>query len=322
MIRTMLLTGDGDIRMGAEDLITVWRQGGHTRIWIDIEDEKPEAEAALLRSLGCHDLVIQDAQRTVHPPKIEEFSDRTFILYRGIASFTPTLELQAQTLAMFIKPDMLITRHPHPAISVGKLYSDLGADLLRQSTGFLALKVMLVSSGLYLEALLEFETELSEIEDALLKQGSDELMGKLVTYRSRLVKLRRMFSYHKNITEELLSDDYVSLPQSEEAMRHAITDLHDRFDRLYTLTEMFYSICGDLIDGYLSITSHQLNQAMRVLTVITAIFVPLGFLAGLYGMNFDYIPELHIKGGYFILLAVMGTVAVGLLALFRKIRWL
>ncbi len=322
MIRTMLLTGDGEIRMGAEDLIAVWRQGGHTRIWIDIEDEKPEAEAALLRSLGCHELVIQDAQRAVHPPKIEEFSDRTFILYRGIASFTPTLELQAQTLAMFVMPDMLITRHPHSAVSVGKLYSDQGVDLIRHGTGFLALKIMLVSSGLYLEALLEFETELSEIEDALLKQGSDELMSKLVTYRSRLVKLRRMFSYHKNITEELLSDDYVSLPQSEEAMRHAITDLHDRFDRLYTLTEMFYSICGDLIDGYLSITSHQLNQAMRVLTVITAIFVPLGFLAGLYGMNFDYIPELHIQGGYFILLAVMGSVAVGLLALFRKIRWL
>ena len=85
---------------------------------------------------------------------------------------------------------------------------------------------------------------------------------------------------------------------------------------------VFYSICGDLIDGYISITSHQLNQTMRVLTVITAIFVPLGFLAGLYGMNFDHIPELHMKGGYFVLLAVMGTIAVGLLALFRKIRWL
>lgn len=322
MIRTMLLSGDGEIKEGGQELIGLWRQGGYARIWIDIEDEKPEGEAALLKSLGCHELVIQDAQRPRHPPKIEEFSDRTFILYRGIAHFSAQLEHEAQTIGLFVGPNMLITRHPLPAVSIGKLYGEAGAALLKQGTGFLALKIMLVSAGLYLEALLEFETELSEIEDALLTHGSDELMSKLVTYRSRLVKLRRLFSYHKNISLELMTEDYVALEQSGETMRHAITDLHDRFDRLHTMAEMFYSICGDLIDGYISITSHQLNQTMRVLTVITAIFVPLGFLAGLYGMNFDHIPELHMKGGYFVLLAVMGTIAVGLLALFRKIRWL
>jgi magnesium transporter len=85
---------------------------------------------------------------------------------------------------------------------------------------------------------------------------------------------------------------------------------------------MYYDICGDLINGYMSVTSHQLNATMRVLTVITALFVPLTFLAGIYGMNFEYIPELKFEHGYFTLLGVMSVISVGLIALFKKKRWL
>lgn len=85
---------------------------------------------------------------------------------------------------------------------------------------------------------------------------------------------------------------------------------------------MYYEICGDLVDGYISLTSHRLNNTMKVLTIITAIFVPLSFLAGVYGMNFENMPELGMRYSYFILLGVMGSVAVGMLLLFRKLRWL
>jgi len=101
-----------------------------------------------------------------------------------------------------------------------------------------------------------------------------------------------------------------------------VNDLHDRFERLHSLVQMHYEICGDLIDGYLSITSHQLNATMRVLTIITAVFVPLGFLAGLYGMNFEFMPELKFHYGYYGLLGIMGIVAGGLLTFFRMKRWI
>ena len=85
---------------------------------------------------------------------------------------------------------------------------------------------------------------------------------------------------------------------------------------------MYYDMCGDLIDGYLSLTSHKLNKSMKILTVITAIFIPLGLLAGIYGMNFDNIPELHNPNGYFILIGVMFLIASTLLILFKKTKWL
>ena len=85
---------------------------------------------------------------------------------------------------------------------------------------------------------------------------------------------------------------------------------------------MYYDICGDLIEGYISITSHQLNKTMQILTVITAIFIPLGLLAGLYGMNFEYMPELSWRYSYFVLLGAMFLIASSLLILFKKIKWL
>jgi magnesium transporter len=77
-----------------------------------------------------------------------------------------------------------------------------------------------------------------------------------------------------------------------------------------------------LIEGYISVSSHHLNQIMRILTIITAIFVPLSFLAGVYGMNFDHMPELHSRWGYFLLLGIMGFTATVLLLTFRRKRWL
>ena len=85
---------------------------------------------------------------------------------------------------------------------------------------------------------------------------------------------------------------------------------------------MYYEICGDLVESHISISSHQLNQTMKILTIITAIFVPLGFIAGLYGMNFQYMPELQFRYGYFVILGLMAVLAVGMLTLFRRVRWL
>jgi magnesium transporter len=92
--------------------------------------------------------------------------------------------------------------------------------------------------------------------------------------------------------------------------------------RCQSLAQLHYSLLDDLQNGYIAIASHRLNQVMRVLTVITVIFVPLSFLAGIYGMNFENMPELKNPNGYFILLGVMASVSVGLLALFKRKGWL
>ena len=98
--------------------------------------------------------------------------------------------------------------------------------------------------------------------------------------------------------------------------------MFDRCERLYSLGSMYYELCGDLVEGYISLSSHQLNQTMKILTIISAIFVPLTFLAGIYGMNFEYMPELQWRYAYFFLLGLMLTVATALYIVFKRVRWL
>ncbi|WP_355661618.1 magnesium transporter CorA family protein [Halomonas salifodinae] len=323
MIRGVLITGEGEAVRGGEALIDRWREDPDSRLWLDLEGETPARERALLESFDCHPMAIDDAHRERHPPKIEEFETHTLILYRGIASFDAELNFVPQQVAYFVGERYLISLHPGAAHSIERLLDNgEGERLLGHSPEFVALKAMYLSAGFYLDSLLEFEEVLSDLEDSLLEGGSDALMRRIVAYKSRLVKMRRVFNYHLGITQELTAYDYSHLPREMEETLHAIKDVHERFERLYSLSQMYYDICGDLVDGYLSLSSHRLNLTMRILTVITAIFVPLTFLAGVYGMNFEHMPELAYRHAYFVVLGVMVAIGLGLLWLFRRWRWI
>lgn len=323
MLRTLLTTADGETYTGGEELIERFQAEPESRIWIDVQGESSARERALLEAFGCHPLAIIDAQKdNRHPPKIEEFETHTLIIYRGLSAFDADLDYQPQQIPFFIGERYLISLHASQAMSIDRMLGQNGGALLRKSPGHVALRIMYLSAGFYQESLTEFEARLSELEDALVENGTDTLMKQVIGYRSRLLKMRRIFNYHQSITGELLSTECEHIPHGNEDTEHAINDVHERFERLYSLTSMYYDICGDLIDGYMSLSSHQLNRTMQVLTVITAIFVPLTFLAGIYGMNFAYIPELSYRYGYFFLLGSMAVIALGLIWLFRRWRWL
>lgn len=322
MIRVILLDASGWLETGDEALIGRWRGSLGQRIWIDMQGESQASEREMLEAFECHPLAIDDAQRDRHPPKIEEFEHHTLIIYRGISTFDRELNYTPQQMAFFLGDDYLITLHPSQADSIERLYHHEGASLLGESPEHVALQIMYASAGFYLNNLLEFESEISDLEDELQTAGNDALMRRIIAYKSRLLKMRRLFNYHKGITQDLIAYDYRHLPRENPETLHAINDVFERFERLHSLTQMYYDICGDLVDGYISISSHQLNITMRVLTVITAIFVPLTFLAGIYGMNFVHMPELEYRYGYFILLLAMLSIGTGLLWVFRRKKWL
>ena len=275
-----------------------------------------------LQQLGCHSLAIKDAQRDRHPPKIELFSNYIFMLYRGIYKPQDDLLFEHLQISMFVGTNILITTHAKESMSINKLFSVEGEKYLGKSPITLALRIFHFSCGIYLQKLFEFEDKLEALEDKFQLGGDDKMMQEITLYRSRLTKLKRTFSYHSNIGAELkilVTDDTDIINQAE---LHTVVDVHERIERLLSLSQMHYDICSDLINGYLSVTSHQLNATMRLLTVITAIFIPLGFLAGLYGMNFEYIPELKITYGYYYLLGFMAILAITLILFFKKKQWL
>lgn len=318
----MLLSRDGAYSTGGRELIQQWREDPESCIWLDIEAEPGGEVRALLESMQCDELAIDDSFRSRHPPKVEQFEHSTFILFRGMSQLDDTLELAPQQLALWIGDRHLITFHRGSSISIRHLWEQEAQRSLLDQPGILALRLIHYACGRYLEKLLNFESRLADLEDGLLSEQSEEGMKELVGFRSRLRRLRRVFSYHKVIAEHVYQHGNPHLGSDEDDSTHIRRDLYDRCERLYSLCQMYYEICGDLVEGHISVSSHNLNQTMKILTIISALFVPLTFVAGIYGMNFEYMPELGWKYAYFAALGLMAVMATSMLLLFRRIRWL
>lgn len=322
LIRSMVRHGDGSYSEGGEELVARWQSEPGACLWLDVEGTLTPEITVLLETLKCDQLAITDSARLRHPPKIEHFTDNTFILFRGIARLDLDLELEPQQIGMWIGEDSFITVHRGKSVSVEYFWERERQKQYLEHPGHLALRLFHYACGRYLNTLLQFEERLGELEDGLLSDITEVDMKELVAYRSRLRKLRRIFSYHHALADLIWRLGSPFLGEGDDEYSHFRRDVYDRCERVYSLCSMYYELCSDLVEGHISLASHHLNQTMKILTIISAIFVPLTFMAGIYGMNFEHMPELGWRYAYFSLLAVMVVMAVSMLILFRKIRWL
>ncbi len=281
-----------------------------------------ESDLEILKTdFGLHPLALQDATRDRHPPKFEAFDDHTFLLFKTLSRDTKDTDFSTIQLALFIGERFLITRSSEPSRSVERLAKELKGDPSGMATGpdFLAARLIRLFVDRYLGILLKLEPQLESIEEGLLGQTDDAVLAELIGHKTDLKKLRRIFVYHQQILGEMRLKPH---PGFTEKRKHELTDVYEQQERASSLTLLYYELASDLIDGYLSLSSHRLNQIMKVLTIVTAVFVPLSFLAGIYGMNFENMPELNSRSGYFILLGAMAAIATGSLVIFHRRKWL
>lgn len=322
MIRASLFDpGAQESTSGGIELIARWKDSKDGIIWLDIEGAPDDEVRSLLSNFDVHTLAIQDALRPRHPPKLERFENFLFILLRGLDAEASGIDFGVIQLSLFVGERFLLTRHSKPSVSANWLYEEIqqNSKLMRDGPGGLALQISNRLSRRYIEILLELEPRLDEIEEEMFLQPDDNLLSELTRYKSRLRKLTRIANYHKQIAAKLR--DYPE-PLIGKKFKHEVVDLYEQIERTQSLSNLYYQISIDLTDGYLGLSSHRLNRVMQILTIITVIFVPLTFLAGIYGMNFENMPELSNRMGYFIVIGIMFVVAVLQLLYFRRKRWI
>ena len=311
-----------ELKRGAIELLDEWQGRQDTVLWVDFANQEPQQEKRILiERFGLHPMAIQDAQRERHPPKMEPFDDHVFILLKGLGRETPDFTFETIQIAIFVGKRFLVTRHSDNSPSIDRLWQEVERDqtLFARGTDALALRLSRIIVDRYLKKLLILEPRIEALEQEMVSNPRDEILAELTGYKTHLRKFRRVFLYHVQIFSKLAAHQ----PPGIGAERlHEINDVYENQDRANSLSTLYYEIASDLIDGYISLASHRLNNIMKILTIITAIFVPLGFLAGIYGMNFENMPELHSRAGYFILLGVMAGIATVLLIIFRRRRWI
>ncbi len=322
MLRIALISADNNVRIGGVELLEIWQKNSNATIWIDMEAVDHDTSRSLLtKYFDINKLVIDDAQRDRHPPKFEAFGNYFFLLVKAFAAETTSIDFNILHISFFVGDNFLLTIHKSESPSINKIWGKLesktiNSDLVPQR---LCYKVIRTIIDRYVPIVLGLEKRLDELEDEMLNDPSDDLLSELIQYNSKLKKLRRIFGYQEKIFAELLGD---TLILTDETRRHEFIDIHEQMERLASLSDLFQDLARDLIDGYISVTSHHLNKIMKVLTIATVIFLPLTFLAGIYGMNFEYMPELKVHNAYYLVVGTMVTIGVGLIFLFRKLRWL
>jgi magnesium transporter len=223
------------------------------------------------------------------------------------------------------QPDAILwadfSENAGPSPSIDRLWRELQRDgsLFAGGPDALALRLSRITVDRHLKRLLELEPRLEDLEQEIVATPRDEILAELIGYKTNLRKFRRVLLYHVQIFHELLNE---LPPQIRPERIHEIEDVYEHQERASSLATLYYEVASALIDGYISVASHRLNNIIKVLTIITAVFVPLSFVAGVYGMNFDYMPELKSRLGYFVVLGVMASIATTLLLVFRRRRWL
>ena len=320
-MHTWLLKTTAGVQTGGEELFDVWKSQPGSLLWLDIEGVGSDADREMLiQKFGLAEADVEDALRARHPPTFEGEGSHAFLLLKLLDADSHTLDFSTQQMAMFADNDFVVTRHGSrsnylPMLREKIKNGEMEFESPYQIVACFARRMV----DRYGRVLLDLEERLDTVEDILFVEFDEDLMQELVGYNTALRKMRRILNYHVAVTRRL--SEYAERQRLGE-WAEEYEDVATQSERFNSLAELYQNIINDLIEGYISLNGHNLNQVMKVLTVVTVIFLPLTLLVGIYGMNFENMPELKSAYGYFTLLGVMAFLSAGLAYIFRRKHWL
>jgi magnesium transporter len=322
MVRVFRFSADGSVRSFDELAAAGWTPDGEDAVWIDLEAPTEGELKILTDPFHFHPLAIEDCLTPEHQPKVEDFGGTLFLIFRGIDSNPPAAGFHTLKLAAFLGSNYLVTYHRRPMRSVSlvceRYAQESGRGLFRRADHLLY-EILDHLIEHYFPVLESLEEEIDAIEDELLGDCGPETLDRVLATKRRVQEIKRTLAPHREVFTRIGRDSFPMIAQ-ESAVFYR--DLYDSTVRLAETADSYRDLLTNLFDAYLSVVSQRINEVMKVLTVIATILLPLTFIVGVYGMNFDHMPELHWRYGYFMVWAVMLAVAAGLLWGFRRRGWI
>lgn len=292
--------------------------------WLDLDerDQHGEAAALLTGTLKLHALTIEDIWTDRPSPKVDPFPDYVYVCAH-------TLERQGDDLVqheldVVVGKTFMVTHDPARTTTDG-LREELSRSprLLIRGAPWIAHFVLDRLVDAYLPVIDAFDDDVESLDDDVLtKTGTPRGQGvlqRILAVKRSLQTLRRVAMHQREVLLRLARGEFAVFPPE---LLPYLRDVHDHFVRVGDLADSYRDLVSSALDAYLSVQSNRMNEVMKTLTLISTVMLPLTFIAGVYGMNFDHMPELHWLYGYPFALVVMATVAVGSVLWFRRKRWL
>lgn len=290
-------------------------------VWIDFDDPTPEETALLSAPLNFHPLAVDDALHQSHFPKADDYGDYVYMVLHGAAAVAVGKErFRTIEIDFFLGRNFLVTHHTDPSRSINEVRElfmkagDRFPNVVRLLHAILDLQVTR-----YLEVVEAFDKELEDLEEKVFKDPTPAILARIFALRKDLLHFRRTINPQREVLHRLSRNEFKVIPPD-----HAMffRDIYDHAFRVSEIVDSFRETLTGALEGYLSVTSHRLNEIMKILTLVSVIILPMSLVAGIYGMNFQHTPEFGWRYGYAFGLGLIALVGFGFYVFFRGKRWL
>jgi magnesium transporter len=288
--------------------------------WINVDGlGQPEVVARLGERLGFHPLAVEDVFNVPQRPKVEQYADHYLVILRMLQVHP---EIEEEQVSLFFGASYVVTVQERPG---GDVFGDVrtrirtGRGRIRaEGPDYLAYALIDSVVDGYFPVLEGLGERLDRLEDECVDSSGKMLLPQIQRLRRDLLTVRRAV-WPTREALVVLQREASALVSAET--RVSLRDCYDHAVEALDLLETDRETAAAVMEIYLAIQNQRLNEVMKVLTVIATLFIPLTFIASIYGMNFQYMPELHSRWGYPGVLALMALVAAGLIGYFKRRRW-
>lgn len=296
-----------------------------TVTWVHVQGQPPPD---MLRALGetfhLHTLAMEDVLNTGQRPKAEAFDHQLFLILS-----LPMLQedtVVTRQVSLFASEHSLVSfceGTDDPFMPLLKRLQDKATRLRNSGGDFLLYTILDLVIDQGFPVLETFGLQLENLEEKIAESADRDMLGRIHAVKRELILLRRMLWPQREVVSQLLRDGHQIIG---EGTRVYLRDCYDHAVQIMDLLETYRDMAGSMLDIYLSSLSNRLNESMRILTVIATIFIPLTFIVGVYGMNFDRsspwnMPELGWAYGYPLIWLLMLAIAIGMILYFKRRGW-
>jgi len=295
-----------------------------TTTWINVDSvHQPETLEKIGECFGLHPLVLEDILNTDQRPKIEDYNDYLYIVLRMLYYNEKRSEITTEQISLVMGPNYVISFQEGIE---GDVFTPLRerirnnkSRIRKTGTDYLAYSMIDAIVDNYFTILEKIGDKIELLEEKLVEDPTTDVMHEIHMLKREMIFLRKAVWPLREVISGMERGIHTLI---QDSTRIFLRDVYDHTIQVIDTVETYRDMVSGMLDLYLSSISNRLNAVMKVLTIIATIFMPLTFIAGVYGMNFKYMPELEWRLGYPLIWLVMLAIGVAMLIYFRKKKWL
>ncbi len=319
---TIFINRDGQSEQ-VKSIDRAWlNPASNTFIWVDLAAPSIPELLILSDTFAFHPLSVEDARAELHYPKIEAYDGYLYAILHGIGFQTEDSEFSTHDVDFFVGPNYLVTVHNGHSRSIAEQHENAARNPKVMGEGPVALFHRIVDAMVdhYGPEMQKLEDRLDQLESAVFDNPTPEIIRQILNEKRRVGGLRRIITPQRDVMARLARRDFVDISTD---MSFRFRDVFDHLQRLNDDATMFQDRITGILDAYLTNVSNKLNEVMKVLTVVSTIFMPLTLVAGVWGMNvhLPQFPGSDVAQFWWVLLICIGII-VSMLTFFRRRRWI